>query len=105
MEKTVILQKSKRKGKRYKVTMKGFPNMTDHSHDFGSDVGKTYIDGATDKQKKAWIARHSKDKGYDNIHSGIFYSKKLLWNTPSLKKNIDLLSNELNSKFIVKFKL
>jgi len=104
MEKIVILEKSKNKGKRFKVTMQNFPNIKSHSHHFGSDVGKTYIDGATDKQKKAWIARHSKDKGYDNIHSGIFYSRKLLWNTPSLKKNIDLLSKELDAKFIVKLK-
>lgn len=105
MEKIVILEKSKNKGKRYKVTMKGFDGIEPHSHHFGSDVGKTFIDHKDEKKKKAWEARHSKDKGYDNIHSGIFYSKKLLWNTPSLKKNIELLSTELDAKFIVKFKL
>ncbi len=104
MEKTVILEKSKRKGKRYKVTMKGFDGIEPHSHNFGSDVGKTFIDHKDEKKKKAWEARHSTNKNWDNIHSPIFYSKKLLWNTPSLKKNIDLLSKELDAKFIVKLK-
>jgi hypothetical protein len=33
--------------------------MGDHSHHFGSDVGKTYIDHQDDKKKEAWIAKET----------------------------------------------
>ena len=100
--KQVILEKSNQKNKKYKVTMTGFPNMKPHSHHFSSRNGITYVNGATDKQKSAWEARHKKDKGYNNIHSGIYHSKALLWNTKNLKTNIELLSKKLDAKFIVK---
>ena len=50
------LKKSNRKGKRFEIVM------SDHSHHFGSDVGKTFIDHKDDKKKKAWNARHKNDK-------------------------------------------
>ena len=67
-------------------------------HHFGSDVGKTYIDHGDLKKKEAWIKRHQIDKGYNNKHSGIFYSKNLLWESKSLKENIKLLEKKLNVK-------
>ena len=103
--KTIIIKKSNKKNKRYKVIMEGFPHMDSHSHDFGSSTQNTYVDGATDKQKSAWYARHSVNKNFDSMHSPVFYSKSLLWNTNNLKKNIELLAKKLNSKIIVKGKL
>jgi len=105
MKKQLILSKSKIKGKRFKIEMKNFDNMEDHHHDFGSKIGTTYIDGATEKQKSNWIARHSTNKNYESIHSPIYFSKMLLWNTPDLASNIKLLSKKLNANIIVKFKL
>ena len=102
---TITIQKTKQKNKRYKVTMEGFPNMDSHSHTFGSSTGKTYVDGATDQQKSAWYARHSVNKNFDSMHSPVFYSKSLLWNTNNLKKNIELLAKKLNSRIVVKGKL
>lgn len=80
------LKKSGRKGKRFLIDMPEFG----HKHHFGSDVGKTYIDGTrSDKERDAWIARHKNDKGWDNRHSGIYYSRHLLWGkNKSLEKNI-----------------
>ena len=90
---TYILKKSNRKGKRFVIIMQ------DMKHHFGSDVGKTYIDHGDLKKKEAWIKRHQNDKGYNNQHSGIFYSKNLLWgNSKSLKENIKLLEKKLNVK-------
>lgn len=80
--KTYVLRKSNKKGKRFEIIM------GDHSHHFGSDVGKTFIDGRSQKEKEAWIARHKNDKNWDNKHSGIFFSRFLLWNKPSLKEAI-----------------
>jgi hypothetical protein len=90
---TYLLKKSNRKGKRFVIIME------DMKHHFGSDVGKTYIDHGNLKKKEAWIARHKNDKGYNNQHSGIFYSKNLLWgDSKSLKENIKLLEKKLNVK-------
>ena len=102
-KKQIILEKSNKKDKRFKVTMKNFPNMKDHSHSFGSKTGRTYIDCRTDKERDAWMARHKDDKGFNNIHSGIFYSKNLLWGeSKSLKKNIKTLEKKLGAEIIDK---
>lgn len=101
MVKKIILTKSKAKGKRYNVAMSGFKNMSDHSHDFGSKGGKTYVDNRSDKEKKAWEARHKNDTGYNNKHSGIFYSKNILWGaSKDIKKNIKSLEKKLDSTII-----
>ena len=92
---TYILKKSSRKGKRLVIIMN---NM---KHHFGSDVGKTFVDGRTEKEKEAWFKRHNTDKGWNNKHSGIYYSRHLLWNTPDLKKNIKLLEKKDNVKIKV----
>ncbi len=90
---TYLLKKSNRKGKRFVIIME------DMKHHFGSDVGKTYIDHGDLKKKEAWIARHKNDKGYNNKHSGIYYSRHLLWGkSKSLKENIKLLEKKLNVK-------
>ena len=102
-EKIVILEKSKKPDKRLKVTMKNFPNMKDHSHHFAAKSGITFIDSRTQKEKDAWFARHKDDKGFNNIHSGIFYSKNLLWgDNKSLSKNIKDLEKKLDAKIINK---
>ena len=85
---TYILKKSDRKGKRFVIIM---DNM---KHHFGSDIGKTFVDNRTEKEKLAWEARHRQDKNWNNKHSGIYYSRYLLWNTPDLKKNIKLLEKK-----------
>jgi|MEHZ01.4.fsa_nt_MEHZ011191826.1_1 hypothetical protein len=90
--KEYILKNSTNKGKRYVIVM---DNM---NHHFGSDVGKTYIDGRTDKEKNAWEARHKGNKNYNDIHASIFWSKNLLWNKKSLKESIKSLEKKLNIK-------
>ena len=105
MNRRITIQKSKKKDKRYSITMEGFSNMETHSHDFGSKGASTFVDNRTEKEKQAWIARHKNDKNYNNIHSSIHASKSLLWNTNNLKKNLELLGKKLNAKIIVKGKL
>ena len=78
------LKKSGRKGKRFVIEMPRYS----HSHAFGSDVGQTFIDHQDEKKKKAWIARHSVNKNWNNPHSGIYHSRKLLWTKPTLKEAI-----------------
>lgn len=92
---TYILKKSDRKGKRFVIIM---DNM---KHHFGSDVGKTFVDNRTEKEKDAWLKRHQVNKNWNNKHSSIYYSRHLLWNTPDLKKNIKLLEKKDNIKIKV----
>ena len=100
MSRKIILSKSRAKGKRFRVEMIGFGDMKDHMHNFGSDVGKTFIDHSDEKKKSAWIARHSVNKNWDSIHSSIYFSKNLLWNSDSLKQNIKILSNGKKQFFL-----
>ena len=92
---TYILKKSDKKGKRFVIIMDKM------NHHFGSDVGKTFVDGRSEKEKLAWEARHRQDKNWNNKHSGIFFSRHLLWNTKDLKKNIKLLEKLLKVKIKV----
>ena len=92
--KEYILEKSNRKGKRFVIIM---PD-EGHKHFFGSDVGKTYIDGRTDKEKSAWEARHSTNKNYNNRHSPVYWSKNLLWNKKTLAESVRDMENKLNVK-------
>ena len=99
----IILEKSDKPDKRFKVIMKGFDNMKDHAHSFGAKGGKTFIDSRTEKEKDAWFKRHQKDAGFNNKHAGIFYSKNLLWGKhKSLKKNIKELEKKLNVDIVNK---
>ena len=61
------LKKSDRKGKRFVIIMDKM------NHDFGSSVGKTFVDGRTEKEKQAWLKRHQVNKNWNNKHSSIFY--------------------------------
>jgi hypothetical protein len=96
----IILTKSKNKGKRLKVEMINFGGIKTHSHSFGTDIGRTFIDHKDEKKKSAWVARHSVSKFWNNIHSPLFYSRILLWETPDFKKNIRILSKMLNTTII-----
>ncbi len=91
---TYTLKKSNRKEKRFVIEMPQYK----HSHHFGSDVGQTFIDHKDEKKKSAWIARHKKDKGWDNKHSGIYHSRKLLWSEDTLTKSIKKYEKEHNIK-------
>jgi hypothetical protein len=92
--KTYILAKSPIKGKKFRISM------GDHHHDFGSDVGKTFIDHKDVKIKKDWIARHKNDKNFNNKHSGIYHSRKLLWSEPTLKQAIAKYEKEHGVKLV-----
>lgn len=98
MKETYILKKSNRKGKRFVIIMKE----RNHEHHFGSDVGSTFIDHKDTKKKRNWEARHKGDKNYNNKHSGIYYSRHLLWTEPTLSKAIKKLESKDNVNIINK---
>lgn len=96
----IILSKSKNKGKRFKVEMINFPGFKNMTHHFASDVGQTFIDHQDFKKKNSWISRHSVNKNWDNMHSGAYYSRHLLWNTSDLNRNIRILAKNLDTTII-----
>ena len=96
MSSTYTLVYSPLKNKRFRIIM------TDHHHDFGAKNGKTFIDGRTEKEKKAWEARHSKNKNWDSIHSAIYHSRMLLWSEPTLTQAIKLYEKKNDIKLVNK---
>ena len=66
---------------------------------FGQDTSTTYVEGANEQKKKAYIARHSKSPGEnwsDPTTSGSL-AYHLLWGaTKSLQKNIALFKKKFN---------
>ena len=91
-----ILKKSGRKGKRLTL-------VKDKPIHFGSDIGQTFIDHGDQKKKKAWIARHKNDKGYDDKDAGIYYSRHILWGDhDNIFANINALNkkDDIHIKFV-----
>ena len=91
-----ILSKSTRKGKRFMLVK------DDKKIHFGSDVGRTFIDHNDENKKKAWIARHKMDKGYNNKDAGIYYSRHILWGD---HENLFANINSLNKKDDIHIKM
>lgn len=86
----MILRQSPRKDKRYRIIFE------DSSYvDFGAKRGRTFIDGRTEAERQAWIARHKSDKGYNDPSKGIYYSRMLLWTEPTLKRAIKQLEKKM----------
>ena len=98
----IVLSKALNKGKRLRITMSNF-GIKDHHHEFGAKEGKTFIDHGDEKKKIGWIARHSVNKNWDNIHSAIFYSRHILWGKhKDINKNIKDLAKLLKATIKVR---
>ena len=90
--KIVSLEKSNRKDKKYKVIMDD-----GKEYHFGLKNSITYVEGASQKKRDAFLARHLNNplekKLIENvIPSPALFSVYLLWNTPSLDENIKILN-------------
>jgi hypothetical protein len=95
--KIVSLEKSPRVNKKYVATMSD-----GKEYHFGLKGSVTYIDGASKEKRDAFLARHMNNplekKLIENlVPSPALFSVYLLWNTPSLEKNLKIL-NRLLSK-------
>ena len=87
--------KSDRKGKKLKAVIDN--GKTIH---FGSHMSQTYTEGATKQKRDNYMARHlanpiERNRIKNNILSPALLSASLLWNTPSLDRNIAILNNKL----------
>ena len=87
--------KSDRSGKKLKAVLD-----TGKEVHFGSDVSQTYTEGATKQKRDAYLKRHlanpTEKKLIENyVMSPALLSAYILWNTPSMEKNIELLNKKL----------
>jgi hypothetical protein len=85
------------KGKKYTATFD-----TGTRINFGSDVSKTYVEGASKEKRDAYMKRHlANNTEYYRIHNLIpspaLLSYYLLWNTNNLQQNIKILNNKLKT--------
>ena len=88
--------KSKRKDKRYTATfckckVKNECRGSNHkSTSFGDPNGTTYIDGASEQTKDAYIARHKVRENFNDPITAGSLAYHLLWgDSRSFRKNID----------------
>ena len=94
--KIVSLEKSTRENKKYKAVMD-----TGKEYHFGLKNSITYIEGASKEKRDAFLARHMNNplekKLIENlVPSPALLSVYLLWNTPSLEKNLKILNRLLS---------
>jgi hypothetical protein len=85
------IQSSSRKGKRLVAIFKDGSKVH-----FGQAGGYTYLDGASEKIRSAYIARHSKNKeNWNDSKSAGALSRFILWE----KRNLDDAIEAYKSKF------
>jgi hypothetical protein len=87
--------KSDRKNKKLKALLDNGKEVH-----FGSDVSQTYVEGASKEKRDNYLKRHlanpiEKRLIQNNVMSPSLLSYELLWRTPSLKKNIEILNKKL----------
>jgi hypothetical protein len=90
----MLIEKSNRKGKRYKVV---FANgKVVH---FGQEGGSTYIDHGDKVKRAAYLARHKKNEDWNDPYSAGSLSRYLLWgDSTSLDVNHAAFMNRFRVK-------
>lgn len=63
---------------------------------FGASGYLDYTIGATKEQRDAYLSRHKKDLATKDPTRAGFLSYFILWNTPSMKRNIELYKQRFN---------
>ena len=87
------IQLSSRKGKRYVAIFKDGEKVH-----FGQSEGYTYLDGASEKIRSAYIARHSKNnENWSNGRTAGALSRFILWE----KRNLDDAIASYKSRFVL----
>ena len=112
MKTTFYLHKSRNKDKKFTLVMPSY----NHQHSFGGAGYRDYIlinspkskfylpdKARREKVKASYIARHSKDKGLDNVHSPAEMSMVILWSAPTLEGGIRNFEQKHGVNIIKKF--
>lgn len=96
--KKIILTKSPRREKKYRVYIR------DDKVDFGASGYSDYTIHKDSERKNRYINRHKKNENWtkSGIKTAGFWSRWLLWNKPSLKSSIKNIEENFDVKIIVK---
>jgi hypothetical protein len=103
MAKIIDLTASRYFGKRYQATVE-FPDGKQQKYQFGQDLAFTYVDGAPERTKEAYLARHMANPRenfliMNLIPSPALFSMRLLWgDSRNLITNLDNLNRDLRRK-------
>ena len=92
----VIIKKSSNPKKKFVAVIDG--NKSIH---FGQAGASDYTIHKNDERKQLYIKRHSKNEDWNNIKSGGFYARWVLWNKKTLKESI----SDINKRFNIKAKM
>lgn len=96
MKKFIALKKyTGNLGKKYTFIYKDDNNKGRIIH-FGSETSQTYVEGASEDKKKAYIARHKVNENWNEINSGSL-SRYILWgDSRSIKINLENYKKRFN---------
>lgn len=86
----VILQRSTRKDKKWMVTLPDGKIIH-----FGSQY-ESYIEHGDKKRQQLYILRHQAREDWGNWETAGFWSRWLLWSSPSLSKAIKYMKHKFN---------
>jgi len=82
-------------GKKYTFIYKDDDNKKRTIH-FGSETSQTYVEGASEDKKKAYIARHKVNENWNEINAGSL-SLYILWgDSRSIKINLENYKKKFN---------
>lgn len=63
---------------------------------FGSETSQTYVEGASEDKRKAYIARHKVNENWNEINAGSL-SRYILWgDSRSIKINLENYKKKFN---------
>ena len=92
----IDFRKSRRKGKKYEIVL-----MIDGkkiSIHFGSNVSKTFVEGATLEKRNNYLKRHSVNENWNEINPGSL-SAGILWgDSDDIQENLKDYMKEFNIK-------
>jgi len=96
MKQFIALKKSTSLGKKYSFIYKD-DNVGRIIH-FGSKSSVTYVEGASEEKKKAYIARHTVNENWNEINPGSL-SRFILWgDSRSIRTNLENYKKRFNLK-------
>ena len=92
----IDFRKSRRKGKKYEIIL--LIDGKKKSIHFGSNVSKTFVEGATLEKRNNYLKRHSLNEDWNYINPGSL-SAGILWgNSNDINENLKDYMKEFNIK-------
>ena len=96
--KSVVIKKSEQPKKRYMAIFTRENGRT-KTINFGSKGANTFVDGAGDKVKSAWEARHKVREDWNNPITAGSLAKHILWgDSDNISKNVVAFKKKFNLK-------